>query len=70
MTYGFPFSYLRHTPRHFEDCDQLWCSLWQEGLATYAAAVLTPDASDHQLILDVPHPIRYDTDSHWADALC
>lgn len=56
--------------RHFEDCDQLWCSLWQEGLATYTAADLTPGASDHQLILDVPHPIRQDTDSHWSDALC
>lgn len=56
--------------RHFADCDQLWCSLWQEGLATYTASVLTPNASDHQLILDVPHPIREDTDSHWPDALC
>jgi hypothetical protein len=56
--------------QHFPDCDQLWCSLWQEGLATYTASVLTPNASDHQLILDVPHPIREDTDAHWKDALC
>ena len=56
--------------QHFADCDQLWCSLWQEGLATYTASVLTPNASDHQLILDVPHPIRQDTDAHWPDALC
>jgi hypothetical protein len=56
--------------QHFADCDQLWCSLWQEGLATYTASVLTPNASDHQLILDVPHPIREDTDAHWGDALC
>jgi hypothetical protein len=42
--------------RHFADCDQLWCSLWQEGLATYTASVMTPNASDHQLILDVPPP--------------
>jgi hypothetical protein len=56
--------------QHFADCDQLWCSLWQEGLATYTASVLTPNASDHQLILDVPHPIREDTDVHWRDALC
>ena len=56
--------------QHFADCDQLWCSLWQEGLATYAASALTPNASDHQLILDVPHPIREDTDAHWPDALC
>ena len=56
--------------QHFADCDQLWCPLWQEGLATYTASVLTPNASDHQLILDVPHPIREDTDAHWGDALC
>ena len=56
--------------RHFADCDQLWCSLWQEGLATYTASVLTPDASDHQLTLDVPHPIRRDADAHWGSALC
>lgn len=56
--------------RQFPDCDQLWCSLWQEGLATYTASVLTQNASDHQLILDVPHPIREDTDAHWQDALC
>lgn len=56
--------------QHFADCDQLWCSLWQEGLATYTASVLTPNASDHQLILDVPHPIRPETDAHWPDALC
>jgi hypothetical protein len=56
--------------RHFADCDQLWCSLWQEGLATYTASILTPNASDHQLILDVPHPIREDTVAHWPDALC
>jgi hypothetical protein len=56
--------------RHFADCDQLWCPLWQEGLATETASVSTPNASDHQLILDVPHPIRADTDSHWPDAVC
>ena len=56
--------------RQFPDCDQLWCSLWQEGLATYTASVLTQNASDHQLILDVPHPIREDTDAHWQEALC
>ena len=61
--------HLEHS-RNFSDCDQLWCSLWQEGLATYTAASLTQNASDHQLILDVPHPIRQDTDAHWQNALC
>ena len=45
--------HLEHA-RHFADCDQLWCPLWQEGLATYAASAMTPGASDHQLLLDQP----------------
>ncbi len=61
--------HLEHA-RHFDDCDQLWCPLWQEGLATYAAALMTPDASDHQLMLDMPEPIRPATDARWGEALC
>ncbi len=56
--------------RHFTHCDQLWCSLWQEGLATYAASLMTPGASDEQLLLDVPIPIRPATDARWDDAVC
>ena len=61
--------HLEHA-RHFEDCDQFWCPLWQEGLATFAAAKMTPHATDHQLLLDQPAPIRAETDAHWAAALC
>jgi hypothetical protein len=61
--------HLEHA-RHFEGCDQLWCSLWQEGLATFAASVMTPQATDHQLLLDQPTPIRAQTDAHWGEALC
>ncbi|MEO5866926.1 MAG: hypothetical protein ABIS14_12005 [Sphingomonas sp.] len=61
--------HLEHA-RHFADCDQAWCPLWQEGLATYAASVMTPGASDHQLLLDQPTLIRAPTDAHWAAALC
>jgi hypothetical protein len=61
--------HLQHA-RHFADCDQFWCPLWQEGLATYAAAVMTPNATDHQLILDNPQPIRATVDEHWTEALC
>jgi len=61
--------HLEHA-RHFADCDQYWCPLWQEGLATYAASVMTPGASDHQLLLDQPQPIREPTDRHWKEALC
>ena len=61
--------HLEHA-RHFDDCDQLWCPLWQEGLATFAASVMNPGATDHQLLLDKPTPIRAGTDPHWGDALC
>ncbi|MBA3895903.1 MAG: hypothetical protein H0X36_01930 [Sphingomonadaceae bacterium] len=61
--------HLEHA-RHFMDCDQLWCPLWQEGLATYAAASMTPGATDHQLLLDAPAPIRAATEARWGEALC
>lgn len=54
----------------FPDCDQFWCVLWQEGLAVDAAASMNPGATDHQLLLDIPAPIRKPTDQRWADALC
>lgn len=61
--------HLEHA-RHFKDCDQFWCLLWQEGLATYAASVMTPGASDHQLLLDQPNGMRDQTDAHFAEAMC
>ena len=54
----------------FPDCDQFWCPLWQEGLAVDAAAAMTPGATDHQLLLDIPTKIRAPTDARWAEALC
>jgi hypothetical protein len=54
----------------FPDCDQFWCVLWQEGLAVDAAASMNPGATDHQLLLDIPAPIRKPTDQRWPDALC
>jgi len=54
----------------FPDCDQFWCPLWQEGLAVFAAATMTPGADDHQLLLDMPSPVRGPTETHWAEALC
>ncbi|HVU31740.1 MAG TPA: DUF2268 domain-containing putative Zn-dependent protease [Sphingomicrobium sp.] len=61
--------HLEHA-RHFADCGQFWCLLWQEGLATYAASQMTPGASDHQLLLDQPVPLREGTERHWKEALC
>jgi len=54
----------------FKDCDTLWCSLWQEGGATYAARVMNPGADDHMLMLDQPRPIRAGVDADWRGALC
>jgi uncharacterized protein YjaZ len=48
----------------------MWCSLWQEGLATYAASVMNPGADDHLLMLDRPAPIRAKVDADWRNALC
>jgi hypothetical protein len=61
--------HLEHA-RTFADCDQFWCPLWQEGLAVDAAAAMTPGATDHQLLLDIPTGIRAPTDARWATALC
>jgi len=59
--------------RWFSDCmpdTTIWCSLWQEGTATYAAAVMNPGADDHLLMLDRPAPIRAAIDADWRAALC
>jgi hypothetical protein len=56
--------------RYFRDCGSVWCSLWTEGLATYAAKTLNPDASDEQLLLTVPEPIPADVDANLAEAVC
>lgn len=57
----------------FKDCvpdTTVWCSLWQEGGATYAASVMNPGADDHTLMLDLPKPIRPAVDAQWPLALC
>jgi hypothetical protein len=33
-------------------CEAMWCSLWEEGLATYVAASLNPGAKPQELLLD------------------
>lgn len=54
----------------FPECDQVWCGLWTEGLAVYAAQQLNPDASDSQLLLTKPEPIRPQVDAHLEEAVC
>jgi len=63
---------LFHVENHlyFSDCEQVWCPLWAEGLATYAAEVMNPGADDRQLLLTLPKPIRAAVDANWPAALC
>lgn len=56
--------------RYFSGCPQLWCSLWREGLATYAASQLNPGAGDRALLLTQPQPIRPKVEPQLAEAMC
>lgn len=56
--------------RHFPECREVWCALWAEGLATYAAKVMNPGADDGQLLLTTPKPIRATVDAGWPAAAC
>jgi hypothetical protein len=55
---------------YFPDCDALWCSLWEEGLAVYVASRLNPGSTDRQLLLTIPMPIRPAVDPRLAEAMC
>jgi len=55
---------------NIQDCDQLWCSLWVEGLAVYVAQRLNPGATDAELLLTFPEPIRPAIDAHRGEAVC
>lgn len=51
-------------------CMAVWCSLWAEGLATYVASRLEPGASDDELILNLPSPIRPAVEANRQRAVC
>ena len=55
---------------HFTTCDEIWCSLWAEGLATYVAQRLNPRATDAELLLEVPSPIRAAVEANKTEAVC
>jgi hypothetical protein len=55
---------------YFPDCDALWCSLWQEGLAVYVASKMNPGVDDRGLLLTIPRPIRPEVDAKLAEAIC
>jgi hypothetical protein len=54
----------------FGECKPVWCSLWEEGLATYVGASLNPGAGDAALMLDLPKPIRPAVDANRKGAVC
>jgi hypothetical protein len=63
---------LFHVENHkaFPECEEAWCSLWAEGLATYAAKMMNPGVDDKALLLTLPQPIRANVDATWPAALC
>ena len=57
-----------HHKRSFPGCDALWCDLWSEGLATYVAEQLNPGATDAQLLLVEPVPLRAAVEANRKEA--
>ena len=54
----------------FPDCDALWCSLWQEGMAVYVASRMNPGASERQLLLNIPEPLPAAVNPRLNEAMC
>ncbi|MFC0251377.1 hypothetical protein [Massilia consociata] len=47
----------------------VWTSLWQEGMASYVAKVLNPNATDGEMLLDLPVNMVPDTQKQMKRAL-
>ena len=58
-----------HEPR-LGKCAEVWCAVWTEGLAVYVAKRLVPGASDAELLLVTPAPIRPAIERDRRAALC
>jgi hypothetical protein len=56
--------------RFFPECEAIWCGLWAEGLATYAAKALNPRATDAELLLTTPEPLRAAVERDRKGAVC
>jgi hypothetical protein len=69
-----PRSFLHHELFHlyhsrtFRDCPKVWCNLWNEGLATYVSHRLNPKATDAELLLESPEPLRPAVDRNRREA--
>jgi hypothetical protein len=56
--------------RRFGGCSQVWCDLWGEGLATYVSHRLNPRATDAELLLTIPVPLREAVERDRRTAVC
>ena len=56
--------------QYFPECEQVWCALWIEGLATAAAEQMNPGIGEKALMLETPRPIAPTVDPNWRLALC
>lgn len=56
--------------RSWPDCGKVWCAVWSEGLAVYAAASLNPKATHADLLLMLPEPIPPEVDKDRRAAVC
>lgn len=61
--------HIYHSQR-MSECTGLYCSLWQEGLAVHAAQQLNPSASDSELLLTMPEPVRPALEANRREAVC
>lgn len=55
---------------YFAECEEVWCALWIEGLATAASEVMNPGIGPAAMMLETPRPIAPEVDAHWREALC
>ena len=59
-----------YNSQFFAECEPLWCALWMEGLAVYVSEQLNPGATDADLLLTTPRPIRAEVDANLTRAIC
>lgn len=57
-----------HHSRFFVECEEIWCSLWAEGLATLVSERMNPDAPPAELLLDFPPDMVARTEANLGPA--
>ncbi len=54
----------------FAGCGSIGCALWREGLAVHVSEALNPGATDAELGLTMPRPIRAEVEANLPAAVC